>query len=348
VGKIALLTAILAHAVFGQAQAGYHRIDDLLASPSLVDKAWGVFYAGRLHVPSLNARLIDQLNSMEPHRDAGVRSAERAYLQTIFDALIVSGTVVPARNLMPFAERWPDEVLILLARELNNDDALMELRAKDLGRAQSLLVNNLLLRMRSPQLFARLLNEIPMTHRFQIIAKGEATGIAGGAGGTGVACGTNEIHKSFPPIGLYQLVVGPVEGGATLVARGPRDVYYRRTVVPTDQQVGWSIEFTSRNEKHHQEYFAALLGMNVDRIRSTFSAISYIEWEDQDAFIHEARSRLESQSVWILSLLAEAKQLGFTVPSGKAFRIAVEIEDSRLTALPPVPRSLPAKEFYLQ
>src|SRR5450755_112946 len=91
----------------------------LLNSSAWVDRAWGLYLAGRLHTDDLDPLLIDQFRQAEVFRNAPPGTDDHAFLLVLFDAGIEAGITVPEPLLEPFEKDWPDPVLILLAR--NNE-----------------------------------------------------------------------------------------------------------------------------------------------------------------------------------------------------------------------------------
>jgi hypothetical protein len=322
------------------------RAKELLSSPVLTERAWGAYWAGRLHIPSLNDSLVECLNIAQAYREADFNSEENAYVRALFDALIESGTLVPARMLASFAGHWPDEVLILLSRDQGNEDLLLAIRDQRLNQARWLAVNNLLLRIRSARFFLKTLTELQIKHQFLIVDHDEAWS-GGGSGGGSVADGIRQLPKGFPPIALYQLVDFASEG-YVLVAKGPRDVYYRRTVVPTNQQVGWGVpDSLSDRQQERLEYLAALNQTSADEIIQTFSPTSTIWWHGREDFTRMVDVDLDGQAARVQSFVAAAGKRGLGNLAGLRLRIVTTVEDHRRSATSSPPEVAP-KEFVLR
>lgn len=331
---------------FAQPGVEENRARELLSSPVLVDRAWGVFWISRIAVVDLGPLLIDQLASMQPYVNAGSSSDEAAYIDAVFDAIILSQTVVPERVLNPFAEHWRDEVLIVVSRQQGGEEFVLQMRDGKLNKAQWVTVNNLLLRMRSGKFFLKTLSELPLTHTFVIVEEnGGSFGQGCGAGCIG--CGARGLPKGFPPIGLYQLR-DDASKGDVLVAKGPRDAYYRRTLVATDRQAGWSVDcMPIDGQKDGLGYLAYWNDAKLVDAQQVFCARTTLHWRDAATFKDSAESALGEQVEAIQYFLDVARQRGAGELSGLQPKIATHVEDHR-QSVEPIPQSLPAKVFTVR
>jgi len=75
------------------------RARQLLGSAQWVDKAWGAYFAGRLHSDDLDQLLIEQFRQSAALRNAQGYTDEYAFLAVLFDAAIEAGITVPAESL---------------------------------------------------------------------------------------------------------------------------------------------------------------------------------------------------------------------------------------------------------
>ncbi len=342
-----LIAVLLIRAVtFAQGFDERQRAEELLSSTSLTSRAWGAYLAGHLHLAQLDDLLCERLAEAQIYRDWDFDSEEHAYVLALFDALIESGQKVPTDILIPFKENSRDEVLILMARDAGNEDLLLAMREEKLDEAQWLTVNNLLLRLRSARLFVKTLEELRITHKFTVVDH-DGIGFGDGSGYGGVSDGIRQLPKHFPPIGLYQLIVYAGEG-YVLVAKGPRDVYYRRTVVPTNHQAGWGIPFSSWDDQQERlEYLAALNQMTVEQTKQVFWAGSVIRWRDLADFSSGVDSDLGGQAAGIQAFVSKAKQRGLAGLAGVTLKIIPEVADQRRNVTVVLPAEAP-KEFVLQ
>ncbi len=312
-----------------------------------------MFWISRLSVPELGPLLIGELASMQPYVDEPKNTQEAAYIAAVFDALILSGTIVPERDLSPFEQSWRDEVLIVQSRQQGGEEFLLSMRGAELSKAQWTAVNNLLLRMRSDKFFRKALSELPLTHTFVIVdeVRGGFGGLSGGGfGGGGVGCGVRGLPRGFPPIGLYQLKNWPSEGDVLLV-KGPRDIYYHRTLIPTDVQAGWSVVLVPFGEQDKRkdglEYLAFWNNVKPDTITGIFWATTTVRWHDMVSFQDSTESALAGQIERIQDFLDSAKQRGAGDLSGLQLGIAVNIVDERQGG-EPIPANLPSRLFTVR
>jgi hypothetical protein len=238
--SLSVVFLLLASALFGQPAPSTQQAERalvLLNSSQWLDKAWGVYLAGRLHRDDLRQPLIEQFRFATPLRDSQPYTEEGAFLAALFDAAIEADIAIPAALLEPFQEKWTDPVLILLARGDDNEDMLLAMLRNQRRDVVWLTANNLLLERKSERWYATTLEEVTLTHRFAVADSDEGAGLGAGQGGGICGDGIAAMPKGFPPVTLYYLK-NSGQRGNVLLARGPENVYYQRTVVPTDKQVG--------------------------------------------------------------------------------------------------------------
>ena len=134
----------------------------LLQSQSLLNKAWGAWYAGASHNPALREPLLAALRRARSLSGSARDSKAYAYVQALFDALIQIPGVVPSEVILPFEANWRPEILILLSRDprgAENDLLAMRDNAglegcRTVGvNDQSIRVHTLLIEQ-FPQIFA--------------------------------------------------------------------------------------------------------------------------------------------------------------------------------------------------
>ena len=338
VRRLFVAVLVVRAVTLAQAVDERNRVEALLSAPSLAERAWGAYWAGQLHDDSLDKLLIARLSEAQGLSQSGDSPEEHAYVLALFDALIQSGQRVPEKDLISFKEARRDEVLILLARDRGNEDLLLSMREEKLNQPQWLTVNNLLLRMKSAQFYTKTLNELRITHEFTVVDPvGLAPGSGGGSGGGGWSCGVRGLPKGFPPIGLYQLTEYAGEG-YVLVAKGPRDIYYRRKVVPTDRQIGWDVPFSMSDRQWERlQYLAALNQFAEAEVMSIFWAQSSVPWHNAADFLRRTDADLEAQAANIQAFVAAARLRGIMVPSGISLKIVPKVKDLRRS----IPGSLP-------
>jgi hypothetical protein len=209
-----------------------------------------------------------------------------------------------------------------------------------------LTVNNFLFQMRSAKFFAQTLKELEIKRTITVVDN-YGPGMSSGSGYGGVGEGTRQLPRGFPPTGLYQLVVSAGEG-YVLAAKGPHDVYYRRTVVPTDRQAGLGVPFAIWDRQQELlEYLAALAQIRLPEARQVFSPANTIAWQDDERFSREVDQRLEAQADSIQAFVNAAEERGFKSLAGIKLRIVPQVEDQRVKATGPLPAVSP-RELVLQ
>jgi len=329
------------------------RTKQLFQSVRWVDKAWGAYLAGHLHSQVFREPLIEALRLAEPLHNVPMDGEEYAYVQSLFEALIELGGIVPFEVLKPFENRWRPEVLILMARDSGNEDTLFAMRDEQLSDGEWLTVNNLLFKIGSGRFFAKTLAEVDITHDF--VVKDVDTPGYGRGGDRAWSSPMRHFPKGFPPIALYRLVAWPAEGDLLLV-HGPHNVYYRRIIVPVDGSVSWDptgwddkmiqeFGFCYRQE-FRLEYLAQLGPMSVDDVRRLFETGTTIHWLNAQEFMLEVETQLSAQETAIRSFVANARQHGMGDVSGMPLKIVSRFLDLRQNAHDALP-AVAAREFVL-
>jgi hypothetical protein len=312
------------------------RARQLLNSAQWVDKAWGAYLAGRLHSDDLDQLLIEQFRQAAPLRDSQSYTDEYAFLATLFDAAIEAGITVPAELLDPFEDNWTYPVLILLARDTNSEDSLLRLRQEKSRNIVWLAANNLLLARKSQPWYRAILGEINITHRFTVTDPGDGGEIGGGQGGGVYSDGGAKVPQGFPPVTLYHLVDFGQKGDV-LLARGPKDVYYRRTIVPTDKQVGFGTSASSLDRMAIRiGYLAQLRSVPVEQAERLFHSETHIHYTSTENFEREVEQSMKAQGQGIRELVQAIEKGGLRAP-GIRLRIVPEVNDRREKATDPLP-----------
>ena len=313
----------------------------LLHSPRWVDKAWGAYFAGRLHSPDLAVDILDEFRASGDLSAASSSSEEHAFIAALFDAAIESGIQVPATVLEPFEERWDEPVLVLLALSRARDREYSLLRLSD---ARPDLVwsaaNNLLFGMKSRKWYVKTLGELSITQHVTVINSDSVPPNVSGTGSGVCGDGMTQIPKGFPPITLYTLQSMP-EPGLLVLAPGPVDVYYRRTVVPTDKQTGFGSCFSVNRMNVRIAYLAALAKMSAKEAESLFHCESLIRYKGVEQFQSAVQQSLELQEQGIRGLIQAVEQRERLSGSGVVLQIVPEVNDQRQNRTDPLPTVAP-------
>jgi hypothetical protein len=319
----------------------------LLESPQWRDKAWGVYFAGRLHSEELNQSLIEAFRSASALRDAKPVGEEYGYVAALFDSAIQSGITVPAEFLEPFEGSWRTAVIILLARDPSSENSLLRLRGATLEPVHWLAVNNLLLALKSQPLFSKALSEVEISHAFDLRDPGDNSGHGGGTGGGIFGDGVLFMPKGFPPIGIYRLTDSGMAGDV-LLARGPEDAYYRRFVVPTDAQKGFGLcrGFVDR-QKIRIGYLAMLVHLPEQHVENLFQPQTIIEFQTDAQLRQQWDAALNAQEAEIRNFVRTAQANGMGSVTGMTLKIVPQLYDDRKITAGPTPPLTP-REFVLE
>jgi hypothetical protein len=322
------------------------RARQMLNSPQWVTKAWGAYFAGRLHSDELQQALIEQFSHAALLRDSPYYSQEHAFVTVLFDAAIEAGVTIPATMLEPFEEGWIDPVLILLARDEHSEDPLLRLRREESPNIVWLAANNLLFERKSQRWYEALLGEIGFAHRFVVTDPDRGAGFGGGVGGGVTACGVSTMPKGFPPVTLYTLRDYGVKGDV-LLAQGPRSVYYERAVVPTDRQVGHSSRSSILDRMEIRIGYLAELGhKSVAETDRLFRPATYIQYTSVEDFRREVERSITAHEQGIRELIQAIERDGLRAPDIRP-RIVPEVHDTRRNATEPLP-AVPERDFGLR
>jgi len=351
-----ILLSVVAAAQSTLLDAEINRARQLLYSASLPEKAWGAHLAAGLDDNGLRDKLIDELRAATKFSDAEPFSSEHAYVQTLLDSLIQLKAVVPLDLIKPFESQWRAEFFILLSRAPKTESVLLAMREQKLYEIEWLLVNNLLLRMRSRPFFERILGEISITHQFKMVGH---PGTARQAGiptwsADGIGNPNNNVVRhfpsEFPPIGVYRLMYNP-ERDYIMLADGPRPSSYRRIIVST---AGLVTPKTNSNpnpvfydrQNYLLGYLAKLTRRDTEEIRGLFVPASTIAWLSDRDFRSKVDAKLSQQVFDLRNFIVREQLLGHGHFSGTRLVITPHIVDpyGEPSGLSPMIRE---KEFVL-
>lgn len=322
---------LLATVLFGQPVTSAQLAERalvLLNSSQWLDRTWGVYLAGRLHRDDLRQPLIEQFRFATSLRDSSPYTEEGAFLAALFDAAIEAGIAVPAALLEPFKEKWTDPVLILLARENDNEDMLLAMLGNQGRDVVWLTANNLLFERKSQRWYATTLEEVTLTHRFAVRDSDEGAGFGASQGGGVCGDGVAAMPKGFPPVTLYYLRNSGNRGNV-LLARGPENVYYERTVVPTDKQVGSGSCMSLVDRMAIRiGYLAQLRVQSREETERLFHGETQIRYTTVDDFKRTVERRIDAQEQGIRAFVQTIEKAGLSARDVR-LKIVPQIEDKR-------------------
>ena len=312
----------------------------LLSSSRWTEKAWGSYLAGQLRSEELDEQLIEQFRVASLLRDWPAYTEEHAFVNVLLDAAIESGIMVPSPLLEPFEEKWTDAVIILLARAGDSEQSLLRIRSQSSRDIVWLAVNNLLLANKSQRWYEAILEELRITHRFTVTDSADGLGSGGGAGGGSWGDGVAAMPKGFPPVRLYSLSDFAARG-SVLLAQGPRDVYYKTTMVPTDKQVGFGSGGSLIDRMALIIGYLARLGSTPEKetVR-LFHAETPIRFTTMEDFEREVDQSMKAQEQGIRSFIQAIEKSGLAAPS-VTLRIVPEVNDNRKSLSSTLPAVAP-------
>lgn len=331
-----LAAAVLSAAVWAQTP------EQLLSSSRPADRAWGAWQAALTRDPHLRAPLREALRDSQAWSDAAPDGPEHFAVAALLDAWIQSGDSLTAAELLPFADGWRDEVLLLLARGTADEEMLLVLREQKQTLAQWTAVNNLLYRLRSARFFARTLAELEIGPVFEVRDSGEEFAYCGGAGS--IAVRRRELPEGFPPVSLYRLEVeffvqGQTTGPAAIA--GPTDVFVQRVMLTPGRPVHWPAAAPDQIPGVYRErYLAAAAQVPQQQLSELLHPFVRIDWESAEQAAREMNRRLDEQAEAVRCLIAAA-----ALPPGSTAAVevhqAAEVRDVRRSKRQPLPAIAP-------
>jgi hypothetical protein len=150
--------------------------------------------------------------------------------------------------------------------------------------------------------------------------------------GDGVAA----MPKGFPPIAIYTLQDRAARGSVVL-ARGPQTIYYERTIVPTDKQVGFGYCSSHLNRATYGiRCLAFLVDMSANQAESLFHRVTGIPYRSVEDCERRVEQSIKAQEQGIREMIQAAKARGLDYPADLRLRIVPELVDRRHNATEPL------------
>jgi hypothetical protein len=311
-------------------------VSRLLESTANRDQAWAAYLIGKYELREVAAQIHPLLNPELNGQEDEVRFVHLAAL----DSLIQLGMTVPSDKLMPLYNKFPNEVLILLAKAPNeNQQALLSIAQQAQRQAYWMAACNLLAESKARGFAAWLIKELKIEVRITVLDHED------GGTGTGIGCGMIGIDASvpvpdgFPPTALYFLKESP-ERGAVVVAPGHNPIYYKRTV--SDRRIIADASFKSCNKNHynHLEYLAALLNTTADELKLEAYPSHSITWQGAEKYqrkMAQIQQQVKASYEQVIQRLLEKNLLTDSEADGLAPMVVVTIEDLRKNPSVPLP-----------
>jgi hypothetical protein len=239
------------------------RVEQLINSSSSQDLAWAAYLIGQHEMKELAPTLIDLLDSSPPD------GWEWILKNIVLDSLIRLQITVSSDKVLPLYERFPDQVLIIMARApAENGDALLSIAQRSGRTVCWVMACNLLAETRAPGFAEFLLRSLEIELNVVVSDKG---GVGSGRGsGFAIGCGASgQYPDGFPPIAIYRLIDEP-KRDAVVIAPGPHPVFYEREVYwlnSTNQRSGGSRDQSVDRNLYRMEYLAFLLNKGVEELK---------------------------------------------------------------------------------
>jgi hypothetical protein len=297
--------------------------------------AWGAFEAGAFHVTEAVPALQSILDAPLPRQDDW---AGWALVDLALDSLIQLRAPLPAALVARYAGARPVQAYILLTRSNDRVPVLVDLLA-DASGSQWYAAANMLLDDKAPGLAAHLLRTVRLRLTITVSEGGNRMRGAGGGSGTwGVGDGVGQSPPAFPPHAAYRFEFSP-RPGLSVLAHGPRPLFYSRTVHTTLQYPVSALHIGGPGDDDRLAYLHTLLDpWPTTQLRADTEEVA--TWTTPEALlvrVAELRGDLERR---FRSMRMRIEQI-FEVPADSPpVPIEVQLVDARKdrsVPLPPIP-----------
>ncbi|HAX42904.1 MAG TPA: hypothetical protein DCY80_10160 [Solibacterales bacterium] len=333
------------------------RVRALLASEKINERAWGAYHAGAMGLTTEAPFIASLLHeALEARLQDGAPWHLPHFIELLADAAIRLRCPLPAKPLLALATYWRNYLTLILIQFMPTAQekeyvllTLLDRRPK--GREGDTVawtaIGNYLLALRSSRWAVRLLREVDIAHRFQVVDGSHRLFGSRLIGGTG-DWAWGAWPKDFPPRVLHYLTFDPNVGGV-LIAPGPRNVYAVRQESSPDQppppSPGLSGEFGVW-QKPRIEYLAALTATKVSELERLFQQRTEVDWQDVAALQENIARETALQIKAIREFARRLARSGITGLEGLPLQVLIEIEDSRQSKEVPLP-AVPPRTFTL-
>lgn len=300
------------------------------------EEAWFAFRAGAQGDKTAVPRLVEALGK------------EPAAHRWILDALIRLEAEVPAEGVAPLFEQFPEETLILLARDpKGNEEHLAAVAEASLGDGRYvhwIAACNLLAAQKSKRLAGPLLRDLQLWLEIRVTDPGW-----GGGGGLGRWGGGGKVSSriggdrdpQWPPVPAYALLQEQKDGAVPL-APGRRTVFFARHEIQRgERDPGWSRPAvpSSRRQEQRVDYLADLLGVEPKELGFRARDARTVVWRGAEGYpadVAAVRESVEGAFSDAVRKLVERKLLD-PQEAPKAPRLKVGVRDSRTDKSVPLP-----------
>lgn len=313
----------------------------LLNSEAPREQSWGAWLAAEHRLEALAPLLGEKLQAA-----LKAEKPERRRVEALGDALIRNASVPPPAELRRLHESgFGTMALIFAAHAPEASHSLLLSMAGEDRESQDPWVGacNLLLRMKSASFALSCLERIQVEALVTL-----RVDRSGGSGGRRLtvtsADGVLQREEGWPPVVLYDVTLQAATG-RILLAEGPQNVYYHRSVYHRDTGIGSTTSPRDRNAYRLECLRSLAVSSGIPReelstlvLRPARSLI----WKDREQLEQDLREfRGELRTPWqaLCRALAQKELLPRDLPHERLPLIRLKIDDRRpegqRTPLPP-------------
>jgi len=315
------------------------KVVELIKSPSVTDRTWGAYLAGQIEMRELAPTLLDLLSEVPDH--------DYGYLNlVVLDSLIRLKYNPASERLMPFYQRYSDQILILLARSPgDNIDPLLSIARQPRNSLFWIAACNLLTEIKASGFAAFLLKDLKILIDIYVVSD-NSYGMGGGSGSEGgKGCGAGfRLPNDLPPIAFYRLNENPVRD-AVVIAPGIHPIFYERKVYFPGDSISTSESFNGIDrDRYTIEYLAALLDKRKEELRLKEHYYHRIVWAGIEVYrqdVMRIREAVIEDYNQVKKNLTEVELLTSSEAEELSPSLKVTISDRRLNnkiQLPDVPK----------
>jgi hypothetical protein len=318
------------------ADAQQPQVEQQLGSNDPRIVAWGAYRAG-VYALRGTVPLLQRILESPPAATGRTRSV---VVDAVLDALIQLHAHLQASSLSPYTDDRPVQSLLLLAQASDRDPMLVDFLTTTSG-LRWYAAANMLLRERSPELTAHLLETLHLNLTISVSDSDLSFGSGSGAS-AGIGCGIGENPVGYPPRAIYRFEPFP-DAGAIVLVTGPHTVYYSRTVHAEFQ---YGVSYSDGGGPTDDDRIAYLQAM-LPYPRNTGLRAEMgltIRWSNAGALTQEVDMLRANAVRQYQSIVDELVRNGRLAPERATTltpHIDVQLEDQRVdrsVALPTLPR----------
>lgn len=264
------------------------------------------------------------------------RAPEEDARPWLLDALIRADADVPARILEPLFDTYPDQVVVLLAKDpAANREAMLRLTDGEAAPLHRMAIAAVLAGARQPGVASRLLDGLVVTCMVSVLpSPNMAIGVGGGAGGpppAPVVRAHRVLRPGWPPFVRYTLTDKP-QRGDVLVGGGTYRIYYRREEIRGDGVDLLVFPPCIDDASLRLGCVADLLPGGPREVRLQPVTQWTLYWSDAETYLKEVAERRARLAVFHAALVGALVRRGLLTEQerkGLKLRVAWKITDHR-------------------